>query len=284
VGAFLWWELRGLGVRTGVGLSSVLPFVIPLTYFLLLPRPDAFSYLATSDAEEALPSSEYTPLPVSDEDAGEAVVETAPLKTKTLTIGDKWQLLKPMLPRYMAPLFFVYLFEYTINQGVAPTLVYPVSTPESSPIFGRIVHSIRDYYPLWQLVYQSTVFLSRSSLSLGLPALPIRAIPIPSLIQGFLLFILSSEAALGYFPQALAPGIVFCLISVEGICGGLSYVNAYFHAGQEPANAQERAFKMGAIGLSDSLGILTASLVAMPTEVALCRAQVGRGRLLCQEL
>ena len=61
-------------------------------------------------------------------------------------------------------------------------------------------------------------------------------------------------------------------------------MNAFFHAGQEPADAQERAFKMGAIGLSDSLGILTASLVAMPTEVALCRAQVGRGKLLCQEL
>src|SRR6266702_1810712 len=42
-------------------------------------------------------------------------------------------------------------FEYTINQGVAPTLVYPISTPESSPVFGRIVHSIRDYYPLWQV-------------------------------------------------------------------------------------------------------------------------------------
>jgi battenin len=84
--------------------SQVLPLVIPLTYFLLLPRPDAFSPLATSDTEEAVPSSEYVPLPVSEEDAGEAVVETAPLKTKTLTIGDKWQLLKPMLPRYMAPL------------------------------------------------------------------------------------------------------------------------------------------------------------------------------------
>ncbi|KAI9442411.1 batten's disease protein Cln3 [Lactarius indigo] len=285
VGAFLWWELRGLGVRIGVGLSSVLPFVIPLTYFLLLPRPDVFSPLAFSDTEEAgLPSSEYTQLPVSEEDAGEAVVETAPLTAKTLTISDKWELLKPMLPRYMAPLFFVYLFEYTINQGVAPTLVYPVSTPDSSPVFGRIVHSIRDYYPLWQLVYQSTVFLSRSSLSLGLPALPIRAISIPSMVQGLLLAVLSSESALGYFPDALAPGLVFCLISVEGICGGLSYVNAYFHAGQEPANAQERAFKMGAIGLADSLGILAASLVAMPTEVALCRAQVGRGRSLCQEL
>jgi battenin len=61
-------------------------------------------------------------------------------------------------------------------------------------------------------------------------------------------------------------------------------VNAYFHAGQEPAEAQERAFKMGAIGLADSLGVLTAALVAMPTEMSLCRAQVSRGRLLCQEL
>ncbi len=42
-------------------------------------------------------------------------------------------------------------FEYTINQGVAPTLVYPIPTPESSPVFGRIVHSLRDYYPLWQV-------------------------------------------------------------------------------------------------------------------------------------
>ena len=61
-------------------------------------------------------------------------------------------------------------------------------------------------------------------------------------------------------------------------------VNAYFRAGQEPAEPQERAFKMGAIGLADSLGILAASIVAMPTEISLCRAQVSRGRLLCQEL
>ncbi|KAH9956927.1 batten's disease protein Cln3 [Russula dissimulans] len=282
VGALLWWEIRGLGVRIGVGVSSILPFVIPLTYFLLLPRPNALSALVLPDTEDsALPISEYTPLPASEEDAG---TETAPLKTKALSIADKWQLLKPMLPRYMAPLFFVYLFEYTINQGVAPTLIYPVPTLESSPVFGHIVHSIRDYYPLWQLVYQSTVFLSRSSLSIGLPALPTRAIPIPSIIQGFLLFTLAMESAFGYFPESLAPGLVFLLISVEGICGGLSYVNAYYRAGQEPAEAQERAFKMGAIGLADSLGILAASLVAMPTEVALCRAQVSRGRSLCQGL
>ena len=61
-------------------------------------------------------------------------------------------------------------------------------------------------------------------------------------------------------------------------------VNAFYRAGQEPAGPQERAFKMGAIGLADSLGILVASLVAMPTEMSLCRAQVSRGRTLCQQL
>jgi hypothetical protein len=38
-------------------------------------------------------------------------------------------------------------FEYTINQGVAPTLVYPVPTLESSPVFGRIIHSIQGLLP-----------------------------------------------------------------------------------------------------------------------------------------
>jgi battenin len=80
-----------------------------------------------------------------------------------------------------------------------------------------------------------------------------------------------------------------CIVSIppfEGVCRMLTScsVNAYFHAGQEPADAQERAFKMGAIGLADSLGILAASLIAMPTEISLCRAQVSRGRSLCQEL
>jgi battenin len=122
VGAFLWWELRSLGVRLGVGLSSVrliffvylvdkqaayqvLPFVIPLTYFLLLPRPDVFSILVLPDIEDAAPPlSEYTQLPVSEEDAEEAVAETAQLKVKALNVKEKWELLKPMLPRFMLPL------------------------------------------------------------------------------------------------------------------------------------------------------------------------------------
>ena len=60
-------------------------------------------------------------------------------------------------------------FEYTINQvgrllnsiyscthhlqGIAPTLVYPVPSPERYWLLSKIIKSIRDYYPLWQVRY-----------------------------------------------------------------------------------------------------------------------------------
>ena len=47
---------------------------------------------------------------------------------------------------------------------------------------------------------------------------------------------------------------------------------------------QEGEFKSGSIGLADSAGILAASLLAVPTEVGLCHAQVARGKVFCQSL
>ncbi|KAK1074789.1 battenin CLN3 protein, partial [Friedmanniomyces endolithicus] len=50
-----------------------------------------------------------------------------------------------LLP-YMLPLFLVYLAEYTINQGVAPTLLFPLArTP--------FTH-YRDFYPAYATIYQ----------------------------------------------------------------------------------------------------------------------------------
>ena len=107
--------------------------VIPLTYFLLLPRPHVFSTIVLPDIEDNTPStSEYTQLPVSEEDAGEAVADSAPLKAKALSIGEKWQLLKPLLPRYMAPLcmsssFYVCTFDQMTHGTARPVFVYLVS-------------------------------------------------------------------------------------------------------------------------------------------------------------
>jgi len=292
-GAFLWWELRNLGVRTGVGISSVMPFVTPIAYMFLLPRPSEFSDLE-GDFERS-DSVTYTPLATTEDEDVEELLDSK-LPPVSLTATDKWRLLKPMLLKYMLPLFCVYLFEYTINQGIAPTLIYPVPVPSEHPIMGLIIHSLRDYYPLWQLVYQATVFLSRSSISLGLPALPARLLSLPAITQLMILLLLMCESAFGLFsPESEGTSFlfVFVLISVEGFCGGLAYVNVFYRVNQEPAEPsvtdaelakQEKEFKIGSIGFSDSSGILLASLIAIPMELMLCNTQVDRGKALCKTL
>ncbi|KAI5119476.1 hypothetical protein M0805_007210 [Coniferiporia weirii] len=313
VGALAWWELRNLGVRTGVGMSSVLPFVTPLTYLFILPHPEEFSSRSLASAYGYTPLAAADDIPATGDDEGDATVEllTESILDKshvvTLSAKDKWRLVKPLLLKYMLPLFCVYTFEYTINQGIAPTLVYPIPPPEDHPIMRLVIHSIRDYYPLWQMVYQSTVFLSRSSISFGLPPLPAHLLSLPAIIQFAILVALSSESGLGIVPddsEGLAAGLIFLLISLEGVCGGLAYdlsVNVFYRVNQErhhyphaeggdpdPLRAervkQEREFQIGSIGFADSSGILLASLLAMPTEIGLCRAQVARGKLLCTEL
>ncbi|KAJ7614625.1 batten's disease protein Cln3 [Mycena polygramma] len=320
VGAFLWWEVRGFGVRTGVGLSSVMPFVIPLTagsssylsfstlthpqFYFLLPRPTAF--LASSAGYEDSPSGvagsmPYTPLATGEDDmVGEEEGSLLPVlkHNVSLSASDKWRLVRPLLVRYMLPLFCVYMFEYTINQGIAPTLLYPVPSQEQHPFLSKIIHSVRDYYPLWQLVYQTTVFLSRSSISIGIPPLPARLLPLPAILQAGILLVLALESAVGLFPtdadEAWSIAAVFLLISLEGICGGSAYVNVFYRINQDPPSPhtahdiersrQEREFKIGSVGFADSSGILFASILAVPTELALCRQQVSRGKLLCKGL
>ncbi|KAG6812454.1 hypothetical protein H0H92_002822 [Tricholoma furcatifolium] len=231
VGALLWWELRGLGVRLGVGLSSILPFIIPIAYYLVLPRNTDFSRNLSFPTHDDDTTSEltlqatYSLLP-SEENS----METGRFhkRTVSLTLTDKWRILKPSIVKYMLPMFAVYLFEYTINQvhrGVAPTLIYPVPIPQEHPILSMFIHSIRDYYPLWQLVYQIPVFLSRSSISLGFPPLPSRLLALPATIQGLIFVTLSYEAAVGIFNESASAAsiiMVFILISIEGICGGLA--------------------------------------------------------------
>ncbi|KAF9450791.1 batten's disease protein Cln3 [Macrolepiota fuliginosa MF-IS2] len=306
VGAFLWWELRKFGVRVGVGLSAVMPVIIPLTYFFFLPHNTAFLFAHSPTAyensispSEVLSGLPYTPLATAEDEAREeeGSFASGPKRKVALSLDDKWRLVQPLLMKYMLPLFCVYLFEYTINQGVAPTLLYPVPSPDEHWLLSKIIQSVRDYYPLWQLVYQATVFLSRSSISFGLPALPTRLLPLPAILQSFILFLLTIESAFGLFSkdsEALNIFFVFVLISIEGICGGLAYVNVFYRLNQEHPDPnsnhdlertkQEREFKIGSIGFADSSGILFASILAVPTEVELCRAQVRRGKLLCKGL
>ena len=299
VGAFIWWEVRTLGVRLGVGLSSVMPVIIPLTYYFLLPSNTTSFPIPDAVEDTDASAFEYTLIPAADRDGADDELGPSSGKTITLSTADKWRLVKPLLLKYMLPLFCVYLFEYIINQGIAPTLLYPVPNPVDHPVLSRIVRSIRDYYPLWQLVYQTTVFFSRSSISLGLPPLPAKLLSLPSIVQAVILVTLTFESAVGFFPDEMNGAsiiMVFLLVSLEGVCGGLAYVNVFYRVNQEDPDPttpggrdaertkQEKEFKIGSIGFADSSGILLASLLAMPTEIELCKAQVHRGKMLCRSL
>lgn len=113
-------------------------------------------------------------------------------------------------------------------------------------------------------------------------------------------FIFSSPA---YTPPAEAPTrgsdrsitFVFILTCLEGLFGGSAYVNTFYHVGHEGEEGNEngeegvrrkmeKEFRIGAVGAADSTGILLASLISMPVEVALCNAQVQRGRTYCRDL
>ncbi|KAG8824885.1 battenin CLN3 protein [Serendipita sp. 399] len=156
-GAGLWWILRQIGVRTGIFICSVLPFAMPLVWLSLLPRPDSAIFTEQVNQQySTLPTTEAGDLEeveVNDTRADE-IDPVAPLTSShtevSLSLGEKTDLVRPMLLQYMLPLFTVYLFEYIINQGVSPTLLYPVPTAGESKIWSLLIKNLRDYYPLWQ--------------------------------------------------------------------------------------------------------------------------------------
>ena len=85
--------------------AKVLPLVIPLTYFLLLPQPSSISNQdEEDDGTELLVASPvgYTPLPMDEyEDTTNGYRRS---RIVALSASDKWQLVKPMIPKYMLPL------------------------------------------------------------------------------------------------------------------------------------------------------------------------------------
>lgn len=166
----------------------------------------------------------------------------------------------------MLPLLLVYIAEYIINQGVAPTLLYPL---EEMPF-----KSYRDAYPMYGTVYQIGVFISRSST----PFIRVHHLYLPSILQIVNMVVLTSHAMFDFIPSIW---IIFAIIFWEGILGGLVYINTFAEITDE-FEGEEREFSLGTTTVSDSAGICIAGFIALGLEPFLCAWQVERGREYCR--
>ncbi|THW09390.1 hypothetical protein D6D24_02752 [Aureobasidium pullulans] len=266
----------GFSVRTSLLAFSFLPVIMLFSFFVLLPGRDLLK----------AKSHVYVAAGQNDLDADtESLLNDIPDDSRPLSLpkpsqgtsssSDAWLNLKVNFLRarslffpYMLPLLLVYVAEYTINQGVAPTLLFPLNeTP---------FEHYRSFYPTYNAIYQLGVFISRSSL----PFVRIHALYLPSLLQCVNLVMLATHAMFPYLPNIW---FVFAITFWEGLLGGIVYVSTFRRIGEEVAES-DREFSLGATSVSDSGGICIAGFLGMAVETGLCGWQVAHGRDWCRRL
>ncbi|KAK6359303.1 battenin CLN3 protein [Orbilia brochopaga] len=268
-------------VQASLMLSCFLPLVMLVSFFGILPREalpkdseaeGVKGYSRVPEREEEQGLSEEGDVLTNSMHSSNGSVFTAGSSTGSKTTRA-WKSLRANLTRmrglivpYILPLLLVYISEYTINQGVAPTLLYPL---EEMPF-----KNYRDAYPTYNTIYQVGVFISRSST----PFIRIRYLYPPSILQFANLVLLTSHAVWNFIPTIW---ILFLIIFWEGILGGLVYVNTFAEI-TDNVPYEDREFSLGATTVSDSGGICIAAFISMALETWLCRHQVTHGRNYCK--
>ncbi|KAI1434018.1 Batten's disease protein Cln3 [Xylaria sp. CBS 124048] len=281
----------GFSVKNSLLASAFLPVVMVISFFVILPKKalgdasasQGYGLLRGLDEPEteAETETETEPRDIDDMPAVHVTSSllvpepSAPSAVLSPRDGDVWSGFMTNLRRakslffpYMLPLLLVYLAEYTINQGVAPTLLFPL---ESSPF-----SELRDFYPMYGFLYQLGVFVSRSSIAF----IRIRHVYLLSLLQMGNLALLTMQSLLNFIPNVY---IVFIITFWEGLLGGGVYVNTFAEI-MEHVPFSDREFSLGATSVSDSAGICIAGFASMAMEVWLCNYQVQHGRDWCKKI
>lgn len=242
VGSFLYMVLTSwlrVGTRTSLFLFSILPLLLQLIYSFFLPRsPKPRSSSPVLHEDQSIPARNII------------------------------ELLRPLVFPYILPLTTVYLGEYLINQGISPTLLFPL---EEMP-----VRTFRDAYVTYGTLYQIGVFISRSS------ALYFRIYKLwlIALLQLLNVVLLTVQSLAMILPNIYT---LYLVIFYEGLLGGLSYVNTFMCVSEE-VQVDQREFALGAVTVSDSSGIVIAGLISLWLEPALCSYQISDGRPWCEQL
>jgi battenin len=279
-----------LSVRNSLLTSAFLPLVMPISFFLILPQGPlrrAHSAKGYTDIPQIsiedevireLPidaASEALLAPGPPAQAAEAYTSHSPRPSSPSpqslhkpTFAANLQRSRRLFFPYMLPLLLVYIAEYTINQGISPTLLFPLSSTPFS--------AYRQFYPLYAFLYQLGVFISRSST----PFIRLHNLYLPSFLQCLNLLLFLLHSILFFIPSVW---IVFLLVFWEGLLGGAVYVNTFAEI-MERVDEGDREFSLGATSVSDSGGICVASLLGMAIEGRLCKWNEVHGRPWCRTL
>jgi len=234
VGAFYYLALAtwfGLSMRTTLLIAGLLPCMMGVAYLFLLNSEHAGTFIESDENEN----------------------NSAP-KTASLSLKHRLLILRPLMLRYVVPLFLVYYCEYVINNSIYFSLFFPL---EETPFT-----QYRQHYPTYSALYQTGVFLSRTLA---------RTLPITNGwtfagMQAVMLAFLSVETVYGVVANVY---VIFALILVEGLLGGAAYVNTFCNISEEVLKEQVE-FSMAFTGVADSTGISLAGLTCLLYEPFLC--------------
>lgn len=268
VGSFaflLLTNILGMPSWRALLIFAFIPCALPVIFSALLPPIEYMAGYRTLSGDNSNQIPRHIHVRDSPQDFKSIL---ALLKSHT---GSTLQRMRPLFKPYMIPLCSVYVAEYTINQGVSPTLLFPL---EDLPRW--LFKSYRDLYVVYGFLYQFGVFLSRSSVTVGIR---VRKLYLLNLLQTLNLGITVLQSLYDKPFTSIWP--LMLLILYEGILGGLSYVNTFMSVSESIAK-ENREFSMACVGISDSLGIMLAGCINWWLEIHLCNLQVERGRGWCR--
>lgn len=261
----LFTNIFKLSARQALLFFAIAPFCHLLAYYFILPPP-------TTDFEP--PSTNDGPIYSADgriEDANDIIPLETNFKGAVSHIYETMQRIRPLLQPYMVPLCSVYIFEYVINQGISPTLLFPLGD-----LPDWLFKEYRDIYVFYGFLYQIGVFISRSSTIFGVR---IRHLYMMSYLQFLNVILCLIQSVYGRpFFNLWHLSILFFY---EGLLGGLLYVNTFMLV-SEQVSQSSREFAMGCVGISDSFGIMVAGCLSLWLEPALCEHQISLGKDWCR--
>jgi battenin len=134
-------------------------------------------------------------------------------------------------------------------------------------IFKNVFLSKNKQYRWYQVTYQVGVFLSRSSVNI----IQIKYTWIMAIVQAMIAVFLTFEAIYLFVPQI---SIIFVIIFIEGLQGGLAYVNTYYRISRE-VPAPYKQYSMNLVASSDSIGIILAGFMSIYVHNWICQLPVS---------